>query len=350
MVKFKVKAKDCQLIVKAKLSLGEKLDEKELNNFSRKYIRGMLKTKKIKKNIVEYLGPISISLYDWCKKPISKYEFFFVMEQIVDLSQRMIVEELNINHVILDMKNIYINKQTKELQFIYLPLLRSEGINNIVELMYNIIYSVTPMQEREDEYISRFAYYLQGLQHFESNKIEDYIEKEESKVVNIIKKHHVGRSGFMTDKPKDYYEHYDRKSREDEPTGLLQENEETGLLEEELTGLLQENDATTLLREEFYQIHYTSLYRVLTKETISIHKPVFRLGKEKSYSDYVIDNNAVSRSHANIITRGKRHFIMDLNSTNKTYINDVQIMARQERELLDGDKIRLGNEEFVFHF
>ena len=310
MVKFKVKAKDCQLIVKAKLSLGEKLDEKELNNFSRKYIRGMLKTKKIKKNIVEYLGPISISLYDWCKKPISKYEFFFVMEQIVDLSQRMIVEELNINHVILDMKNIYINKQTKELQFIYLPLLRSEGINNIVELMYNIIYSVTPMQEREDEYISRFAYYLQGLQHFESNKIENYIEKEESKVVNIIKKHHVGRSGFMTDKPKDYYEHYDRKSREDEPTSLLQENE----------------------------------------ETISIHKPVFRLGKEKSYSDYVIDNNAVSRSHANIITRGKRHFIMDLNSTNKTYINDVQIMARQERELLDGDKIRLGNEEFVFHF
>lgn len=149
MVKFKVKAKDCQLIVKAKLSLGEKLDEKELNNFSRKYIRGMLKTKKIKKNIVEYLGPISISLYDWCKKPISKYEFFFVMEQIVDLSQRMIVEELNINHVILDMKNIYINKQTKELQFIYLPLLRSEGINNIVELMYNIIYSVTPMQEIE---------------------------------------------------------------------------------------------------------------------------------------------------------------------------------------------------------
>ncbi|MBQ3584658.1 MAG: FHA domain-containing protein [Lachnospiraceae bacterium] len=270
----------------------------------------MLKTKKIKKNIVEYLGPISISLYDWCKKPISKYEFFFVMEQIVDLSQRMIVEELNINHVILDMKNIYINKQTKELQFIYLPLLRSEGINNIVELMYNIIYSVTPMQEREDEYISRFAYYLQGLQHFESNKIENYIEKEESKVVNIIKKHHVGRSGFMTDKPKDYYEHYDRKSREDEPTSLLQENE----------------------------------------ETISIHKPVFRLGKEKSYSDYVIDNNAVSRSHANIITRGKRHFIMDLNSTNKTYINDVQIMARQERELLDGDKIRLGNEEFVFHF
>ena len=49
MAKYKTKIKDCQLIVKAKLSSGEKINERELDFFTRKYIRGLLKAKKVKK-------------------------------------------------------------------------------------------------------------------------------------------------------------------------------------------------------------------------------------------------------------------------------------------------------------
>ena len=42
-MKFKAKAKECQLIVKAKSSFGEVIDEKELDRFSRIYLRGFLK-------------------------------------------------------------------------------------------------------------------------------------------------------------------------------------------------------------------------------------------------------------------------------------------------------------------
>lgn len=96
---------------------------------------------------------------------------------------------------------------------------------------------------------------------------------------------------------------------EDEATGLLDDfDEATGLLsdEDEATGLLCENNAN---------IHYPSLFRVLSNEVISVNKPVFRLGKERSYVDYFVTNNiAVSRSHADIITRGNRYFVKDLNS------------------------------------
>ena len=72
--------------------------------------------------------------------------------------------------------------------------------------------------------------------------------------------------------------------------------------------------------------------------------------KERSYCDYFVNNNsAVSRSHADIITRGNEYYIMDLNSTNKTFINGVKLVPNEEKELHDGDNVRLGNEEFVFH-
>ena len=92
------------------------------------------------------------------------------------------------------------------------------------------------------------------------------------------------------------------------------------------------------------------LYRTQTDEKIALNKPVFRIGKERSYVDYFVSNNgAVSRSHADIITRGSRFYIRDLNSKNRTFINGNAVAPEYETELNDGDNIRLANEEFVFH-
>ena len=94
---------------------------------------------------------------------------------------------------------------------------------------------------------------------------------------------------------------------------------------------------------------YPELYRTQTGETIQINKPVFRIGKERSYVDYfVTNNNAVSRSHADIISRETGYFIIDLNSKNRTYINNQAIVPQTETAIKDGDLLRLGNEEFVF--
>lgn len=109
------------------------------------------------------------------------------------------------------------------------------------------------------------------------------------------------------------------------------------------------SDDTALLYENNVNVHYPTLYRVLTEETISVNKPVYRLGKEKSYVDYFVTNNiAVSRSHADIITRGKQYFVKDLNSKNHTYINGKELPVHCEIEIHDGDNLKLGNEEFIF--
>lgn len=91
------------------------------------------------------------------------------------------------------------------------------------------------------------------------------------------------------------------------------------------------------------------LIRKKNNEKISLNKPVFRVGKERSYVDYFIgDNTAISRSHANFITREGEYFVVDTNSTNHTFVNGAMIQSNVETAITHGDTIRLANEDFEF--
>ena len=366
MIKYKAKTKDCLLTVKVKLPLGSSLNERELDFFSRKLLRGFFKPQVLKKNLIVYTGPVGISLYERLQKPISKYDFFFIIEQIVDASMKLQKNGLPWNKVVWDLQHTFVNETTKEVQLIYLPLDTVPADNSIMDFIENIIYSAKPFDEHDPDFVSRFVYFIKSLPGYDPNKIEKHIAEEDCSVVNTIKKHATGGSGFMTDKRKDYYDHYEQKNADnddeatgllrddDEATGLLSESDDTALLaddDEEATGLLTENgNVMPAHRTTVTNVHFPTLYRVLTDEKISVNKPVFRLGKEKSYVDYFVTNNiAVSRSHADIITRGNKYYVRDLNSKNHTYINEQMIPIQIEVEIHNGDRLKLGNEEFVFN-
>lgn len=363
-MKFKVKAKDYQLMVRAKASLGENIDEAALSLFSRLYLRGFLKPKLLRKNLVEYSGPVGISLYERLKRPLTQRDFLLIMEQVIAAVQKAESNKLCLDNMILDIRYVFINDVTKEIQFLYVPMTGQQRAANVAAFMEAIVYSVVPDNEKVADVVSRFVYCLKNEKSFVAERLEKFIALEDRSVVNTIKKKNSGKSGFMTNKPQHYYEHYaGDQSAPEQPTDVLEEDEATGLLEEEdeATGLLEEEDeatgilndeeedGTTLLSEE-ESIHFPSLYRVLTGETISINKPVFRIGKERSYVDYFVTNNsAVSRSHADVITRGKSFFVIDLNSKNHTYINNSPIPVQSEVEIHNGDHLKLGNEEFIFN-
>lgn len=97
------------------------------------------------------------------------------------------------------------------------------------------------------------------------------------------------------------------------------------------------------------QMNAPHLIRVKNNEKISLNKPVFRIGTERSYVDYFVsDNTAISRSHASIIIRGGDYFITDTNSKNHTYVNGSMIQSNMETKISHGDKIRLADEDFEF--
>lgn len=349
-MKIKEKTKECHLMVKVRASLGETIDKKEMDRFSRMYLRGFLKPQKMKNNMVEFMGPVGISLFERLQTPISKRDFLFVVEQVAVAVQKMQANKMPLHSLVMDIHHVYINEVTKEMQFLYVPLTEAKQPSDMTGFLESIVYSAKPIGAEDGECISAFAYFFKEIQPFNIQKVEKFVEKEDRSVVNTIKKHHAGQSGYMTDKHQHYYSHYDAEDSTEEATELLwdEEDEATGLLDEEATGLLSGDEEDTALLAEA-EVHCPTLYRLATEETIRLDKPVFRLGKERSYVDYFVTNNsAVSRSHADIITRGSSYFVRDLNSKNHTYINDQEISVQCETEIHDGDKLRLGNEEFIF--
>lgn len=114
-------------------------------------------------------------------------------------------------------------------------------------------------------------------------------------------------------------------------------------------GVGSEAGETTVLGTSQAQIIKPYLLRIKNNERIELNKPVFRIGKERSYVDYFVsDNTAVSRSHANIINKDNQFYIVDTNSTNHTYVNGSMIQSNVETKIEHGTKIRLANEDFEF--
>ena len=103
-----------------------------------------------------------------------------------------------------------------------------------------------------------------------------------------------------------------------------------------------ELDAALILRP-------AKLFRRSTGETFSINKPVYIIGKENIKVDLcVTDNKTVSRVHAHIVSKNGVFYIIDQNSTNRTFVNGINVPANVEYRLRDGDEIRLSNELFDF--
>ena len=78
---------------------------------------------------------------------------------------------------------------------------------------------------------------------------------------------------------------------------------------------------------------------------IPLEKEKTTIGR-KDDNDIVIDNQAVSGHHAQIVTEGDDFFIEDLNSTNGTFLNSLKVT---KAELFKGDSILIGlhNLDFI---
>lgn len=128
------------------------------------------------------------------------------------------------------------------------------------------------------------------------------------------------------------------------PTGMPMNFGETTVLSNGPIGETTVLGATSMVTEV-----KPYLVRLKNNEKILLDKPVFRIGKEKSYVDYFIgDNTAISRSHANIISKEGEYFVVDTNSTNHTYLNGAMLSSNVETKISHGAKIKLANEEFEF--
>src|SRR4051794_28167207 len=82
-------------------------------------------------------------------------------------------------------------------------------------------------------------------------------------------------------------------------------------------------------------------------QQLALDKSRIVLGREAKDCDYVIPNQAVSRVHAQISLVQGRHFIEDLKSRNKTYVNNKLVEAPVA--LNDQDRIKICDFLATYH-
>lgn len=100
-------------------------------------------------------------------------------------------------------------------------------------------------------------------------------------------------------------------------------------------------------RSEMYESTTASLYWVRKGTQVPIDSSEFVIGKKRDAVDFAIeDNRLISRVHAAIQISAKGCRIIDLQSSNGTYVND-QPVPESGTILQSGDLVRLANEEFV---
>ena len=91
-------------------------------------------------------------------------------------------------------------------------------------------------------------------------------------------------------------------------------------------------------------IFRTGLEPQLKLETVELAKDRITIGREPS-GDVVIDHPVVSARHAEIVKQGDKFFIVDLGSTNGTFVNGIKVKRHQLAEL---DRIVVGPSELHF--
>lgn len=387
MSKLKVKFKDSQITVKSKLSKDEQINARELEILNSKIIRGIMKPTVEGEKKLSYLSPGGIRLEAYLKKGITKNDFFLVIAQILEAVKSIGRNSFNINNLILNMKYVFVNEMTHELHFVYQPIYSSAISSDLASFLYDVAYSVTLALNEDYKCVNNFIAYLKGLQAVSVINIEKYLLDVYPQIYKQVKRQKYGQSEYLGSfkNGKDIYYDMDKRRKPaplddgdstsllsekndkdeatsllmddnaDTPTSILEEydnNEPTSLLvedEDEATSLLVDDEATSLLSEG-PQITYPYLMRKSSFDRTDINKPVFRIGKERSYVDcFVANNNAVSRIHADIITRNNCYFVKDENSTNGTYVNGNRLSPNEEVQVFDGDIITFANEEFEFH-
>lgn len=358
MAKLSIKISDSNLIIKAKLKGSEQINAKEADLAAATFMHGVFRARSIKNSRIEFIAPEGISLYEYLKNPVDLQSFFSVVIQIASMAENLNMAGLPADHLVTDIEYVFISRATGELWFVYLPVTNPENSGDVMLLLRSVCYyaCTNPGGAAETSYV--FDSFLTSQSGFNYKEIENFIGARNPEIIRSARKKNKVRSGFITNKRKDFYSHYEKQQTgpESGTLKLLQTagpgGKTTVLKQEEITGRL-ESESETVAAAKYPQsteiIKYPTITRLKTGQEMAVDKPVYRIGKEKSYVDFFIpDNGAVSRSHADIICRRGCYYIKDLNSKNRTFIDDRALQPNIETEIHDGTAIRLANEDFIF--
>lgn len=405
MAKINITSYEPEFRVRVKLQRRERFLPDQCNLLRDRYADGLMHLSSTTGKTAVFTAPAHMQLRVFLQHGVDRKAFFHVLAQTINVLRWVNRQRLPLANLQLDVEHVFINHYTQELFFLYIPAQIDAPKSELRSFLEQLVFNASAQMYASADYKQELLRLLQSNSSITTHLLEIFVRTGCPETAAEIT---AGQQEFqqrISDSKSEYLRQMDRcretggsaaPLRETPPAPAAQsaragtdlyysrsdalmpdpfgqedgttllggagENDGTVLLGDPegdggtvLLGDAGENEGsvmfdaggTIVLAQE--TLAQPRLYRRKTGAVITIDKPVFRIGKEEGYVDYLIpDNPAISRSHADIISRGGSYYIYDNNSTNKTYVNNIMIPALKNVELSDGCLIRLANEEFEF--
>lgn len=195
-----------------------------------------------------------------------------------------------------------------------------------VLIVFTIIYMHVSKEETPDEMMQAF---------FEGNK-EDFMREKngtDNRIEDMNVKKPEERQEYMgIDK------NYWSNGQDASICG------ETGVLIS--ADMFKEEDKTAIVMEDYNKHLYLESIEKGKYDPICIKKQSVILGTMAEGCNYILMARGISRMHAKLMKKADGLYLLDLNSTNGTYLNGEMIESGQEYKLEEGDMVAFALSEF----
>ncbi len=317
-MKFRIHAKNANIVIKGKPGFGEKINEREVDYLEKNAVPGFFQITYDGKKQLTYEAPACITLQKYLKEARLEERFFWkIMSQMLDVELAAQARGLYPVHLVMSRELIFIDENTLSMYFLYQPVTGAKDVtDNLFALVHDMIYEQLKKNGGTGpDYLIDFQNYLQRgdyrLEH-----IRQYVAQAAGG----------GASPRMG-------------SRTPQPAGDEEEPEQYTVM----LGSGRNADSGSLGGRKNIQV-----IRLRTKERTSFSGDVVKMGRSSQNTYCIVGNTSIGRSHAAIVRRGDACYLKDMGSVNGTSVNGRRLAENQACRLQSGDRIQLADEEFVF--
>ncbi len=366
MGKYKIEHKSGQNFLVIQGQKGQQISEREYYAISTGQIPGLLRAELVRKgksfkliyNISGY-----ISLRDYLVNPMNKQTFVKLLTNI--LNNLKALEQAYYNHqfILMDMNTAMVNPATQQVIFVYVPVIAYDSGTSLRSFLLSIIQCCSFAHGESTEYVRDYIKILNRGINFSVFDLEEYIknlntdDNSQAKKcprcntpilqnVNFCSSCGMKLSGIPIENSHGIYDPAKvlAKPQRREP---VSSNAPEPIKPDTVAHSIPVDQHTAMPPQKNQQVYIT---RQKNGQQIPISADSFRIGKDPFNCEYCVsDNPAISRCHAVIVFKNGKWYINDLNSTNKTYLNDRAIPPYTDMELCDGMQVKLANESYIFN-
>lgn len=362
------------VIIKGKK--GQQLNQREAKLINDCAVEGLLLfDSEIKGNTVKLCYNIDglVPLDEFLKMSTMNKRLFVILLRNVVLALKG-VEDNHFSKNLIDwsLKSAYVDPSSWHVYFLYIPLQPYETSGMLKTFLLDFISNCAFDPNDDTQYVQRLVKEVNGGVTYTTYMLERMCDQisEELAILKSDKQDHIlctfcksklnadedscpfcgtrVRNGGLPRKKNVYSD-----SKEPMPMPSLQAAPKLEEPRSEARGAICVNEdgngVVTVFRSARNSVQSVWLEDCDHMGKIPVTKFPFRIGKMEGVTDYRICRNTVSRKHADIMKEQGGYFIVDLGSTNGTFLNGRRLQPGVKERLADGLHITFADAEFKIH-